>query len=450
MLINTNLSAQIGPQQIVSNIGQGYPDLITADLDGDSDMDIITAGNLDIVWFENINGLGLYGDRQVIVSIPFERASSVSAVDLDGDGDLDILSCFNGEFPGISKVAWNENLDGLGNFGPQIIINDNVFAIFTVLGADIDGDSDIDVFTIERNNGKISWYENLDGSGNFGSQNIISNALDWPIHGVLADLDNDGDIDIVSHAYDGNKIVWFENLDGLGTYSNHIIISSDVNRPITVFCADIDMDGDLDIISTSLMDNKIAWYENMNGDGDFSSQILITTDVINPRNVFVQDLDNDGDQDILSSFRDNGNSGVIWCENLDGNGNFTPPILISDEVDYVTSVYASDLDQDQDFDILSVSHFDSKTAWYENLSLLNSSDFKQTKNILYPNPVENILSIESDENIELIKVFDQTGKLMFYNTALKEIDLTVFPGGLYMIQIIYQNNEIEYHKIIKE
>ena len=56
MLINTNLSAQIGPQQIVSNIGQGYPDLITADLDGDSDMDIITAGNLDIVWFENING----------------------------------------------------------------------------------------------------------------------------------------------------------------------------------------------------------------------------------------------------------------------------------------------------------------------------------------------------------------------------------------------------------
>jgi hypothetical protein len=138
ILFNSSLSAQFGPQQIVSTFGQGYPDIITADLDGDNDMDIISIGNLDLVWFENINGLGLFGNRQIIEESPLEYGAAVSSIDLDGDGDLDILSSFDRQnTQGVSKVTWYENLDGQGNFGSQIIINANVNTVYTVLGADI-------------------------------------------------------------------------------------------------------------------------------------------------------------------------------------------------------------------------------------------------------------------------------------------------------------------------
>ena len=451
ILFNSSLSAQFGPQQIVSTFGQGYPDIITADLDGDNDMDIISIGNLDLVWFENINGLGLFGNRQIIEESPLEYGAAVSSIDLDGDGDLDILSSFDRQnTQGISKVTWYENLDGQGNFGSQIIINTNVNTVYTVLGADIDNDSDIDVFTIERNSGKISWYENIDGSGNFGNQILISTTLEWPIHGFLADMDNDDDIDIVTHSYDNNKIVWFENNDGQGNFSGVKVISTEVDRPIQVFCADIDGDNDLDVISTSLSDNKIAWYENINGQGSFGPQNIISTQVISPRNLYVKDLDNDGDQDIISSERDGSYSAILWFENLDGNGNFSSQILISDEIDYATTVYASDLDQDQDFDILSASQFDGKIAWYENYTILNRPDFNNVSEKIYPNPVKETLYIKSDEIIESLKIFNQTGQLIKSIINETEINIENFKSGLYFVQIEFQSGVIEFQKILKE
>jgi hypothetical protein len=97
------VNAQFGPQQIISDDTGGIPKIITADLDNDGDLDIISAGGFDISWFENTNGLGLFGSKQIIAETPWEFANAVSATDIDGDGDLDILSAFSGEENGVSK-----------------------------------------------------------------------------------------------------------------------------------------------------------------------------------------------------------------------------------------------------------------------------------------------------------------------------------------------------------
>ncbi len=50
----------------------------------------------------------------------------------------------------------------------------------------------------------------------------------------------------------------------------------------------------------SELDSKIAWYEN-NGAGNFGAQQIITTNTNSVSSVYATDLDNDGDNDVLSA-----------------------------------------------------------------------------------------------------------------------------------------------------
>ena len=55
------------------------------------------------------------------------------------------------------------------------------------------------------------------------------------------------------------------------------VITTDANYAYSVFAADLDGDGDQDVLSASNNDGKIAWYENLDGDGTFGDQQVIAT-----------------------------------------------------------------------------------------------------------------------------------------------------------------------------
>ena len=75
-----------------------------------------------------------FGVQQVITTAT-DGAESVYATDLDGDGDMDVLSASSGD----DKIAWYENL-GSGNFGPQQVITTAADGATSVYAADLDGD----------------------------------------------------------------------------------------------------------------------------------------------------------------------------------------------------------------------------------------------------------------------------------------------------------------------
>lgn len=56
---------------------------------------------------------------------------------------------------------------------------------------------------------KLVYYLN-NGDGSFGNRQLISDTAIRPIS--IGDLDNDGDMDIVSASHDDNEIEWYENL----------------------------------------------------------------------------------------------------------------------------------------------------------------------------------------------------------------------------------------------
>ena len=226
----------------------------------------------------------------------------------------------------------------------------------SVTSADVDGDGDIDVLSASFNDDKIAWYEN-DGSENF-TAHTISTAADGAFSMTTADVDGDGDIDVLSASFNDNKIAWYEN-DGSENFTAHTI-STTASFARSVSTADVDGDGDIDVLSASYADSKIAWYEN-DGNENFTAHTISTT-ADGATSVSSVDVDGDGDIDVLSAsiFDDK----IAWYEN-DGSENFTAH-TISTNADGAYSVTTADMDGDGDIDVLSASYVDNKIAWYEN------------------------------------------------------------------------------------
>jgi hypothetical protein len=349
-----------GPQNIITESGDGASFVYASDLDGDGDQDVISATYDDdkIAWYEN-DGNGGYSIQNVI-SDQCNGAICTFSYDLDGDGDQDVLSASFLD----NKVAWYEN-NGYGDFGVQNIISTQIYGAKSVFATDLDGDEDPDVISASIGDGLISWFEN-DGDGNFGEQNIIAQiAMITSVY--VNDLDEDGDQDIISSSYDQDPIEWYEN-NGDASSWTYYIIAQEADEARSVFASDIDNDGDSDVLSASSGDNKIAWYKNI-GDGVFEVQQIISTQAFGASSVFAADLDGDGHQDVLSSSFNDGK--IIWYEN-DGFGNFGPQNIVSSLANGVRCVYSIDLNMDGDQDILSASLFDDKIAFYENLHAPNS------------------------------------------------------------------------------
>ncbi|WP_298519882.1 T9SS type A sorting domain-containing protein [uncultured Kordia sp.] len=344
-----------------------FPSCVYAnDLDGDGDMDIVTASEFDdkVAWYENTDGQGTFGTQQIITTNA-DRVRSVYASDLDGDGDLDILSASNND----NKIAWYENTDGQGTFGPQQTITTNATAATSVYVTDIDGDGDMDVLSASSSDDKIAWYENTDGQGTFGPQQIITTNANFASAVYAIDIDGDGDMDVLSASSSDGKIAWYENTDGQGTFSSEQIIITNSNNINSIHAADMDGDGDMDVVSGAFNNSiDVAWYENTDGQGTFGSQQVISTAINSVGSVYATDLDNDGDVDVLvgTLFDDS----VIWFENIDGQGTFGTQQDISTNTNHVRSIYAADIDGDGDMDVVSASQDDDKIAWHRNVGVI--------------------------------------------------------------------------------
>ena len=172
---------------------------------------------------------------------------------------------------GLLVFFTNANAQHNTTFGEQQIITTDANSAWSAYACDIDVDGDIDVLSPSR----FSWYENTDGNGTFGAQHIIS-TTNYAEDVYACDIDGDGDNDVLSAFSNSNIIAWFENTDGNGTFGAQQIFTTMANRAVSVYACDIDGDGDNDVLSASVLDDKIAWYENTDGIGTFGEQQIIT------------------------------------------------------------------------------------------------------------------------------------------------------------------------------
>jgi len=346
-----------GEGNVLPNSPSSADAVHAADMDGDDDLDVLagiqsfTLADVDLVLLTNDTG-SADAFTATDVTTAAQSLSSVYAVDLDADGDQDIVVAENGGGnPG--ATTWYDN-EGAGSFTRSVVSNGT--GPRTAHAADIDGDNDIDIVSTDADlgAGTVDWYEN-DGSESFTAASLDSN-LDVPEGVFAADLDADGDTDVVAALNNAGEIRWYENSDGSGSFENGVTVEN-VSQAQDVYVADIDGDGDNDIVSAGF-GGYIGWYEHT-GSGSFSTA-EVDTAAGSPSSVFAADLDDDGDMDILAAT----GSGVVWYDNKDGAGDFSSAKPIITGRTGTKDVYAADLDGDGHLDVLSASQ--NGIVWMEN------------------------------------------------------------------------------------
>ena len=267
----------------------------------------------------------------------------------------------------------------------------------SVFAADMDGDGDMDILSASQIDDTIAWYEN-DGNANptFTAVDVATSA-DGAFSVFAADMDGDGDMDIVSASFYDDTIAWYENDGNANPTWTAADVATSADGARSVFAADMDGDGDMDILSASQLDNTIAWHENDGNANPTFAAADIATSADSARSVFAADMDGDGDLDIISaSLLDDT---IAWYEN-DGNANPTWTAAdIATSADGAISVFAADMDGDGDMDIISASHLDDTIAWYEINSaptniLLSSTSVNE--NVTIGTTVGSLSTTDSD------------------------------------------------------
>ena len=212
--------------------------------------------------------------------------------------------------------------------------------------------------------GRVVLMQN-DGVGGFGPV-VLLDGVGRVTCAEAADLDGDGDLDIVvcEFGHDNGSIMWLEQQDGFN-FSTHILDSR--AGAIHAFPHDADGDGDLDIAAViSQRTEEVVLFRNQ-GNGNFTKESVFAAGntYFGMTGLDVIDLDNDGDEDLMFTngatmdgdmpfgISPNDLHGIHWLVN-DGTGNYT-----HQKIGDLWGAYSStalDFDDDGDLDVVVSTH----------------------------------------------------------------------------------------------
>jgi hypothetical protein len=177
------------------------------------------------------------------------------------------------------------------------------------------------------------------------------------------DINNDNNVDVFACAAHDNELAYWINNGASPPDWTKNSIDDNFEYPMDIFIIDIDNDNDFDVLGAAWVEGEISLWINNGGNPIQWKKQKIRTNYPGAHEVFSCDIDSDGDNDILGASAEanrvdvwinEGGSPIVWTEQQIGS-----------QFGGSRSVYAIDIDYDHDLDVLGAAFNDNEIMiWY--------------------------------------------------------------------------------------
>lgn len=290
---------------IFYNSGKGFNSMIAlddvsatsyaaelVDLDNDGDLDIVEINDNAPHRIYLNDGLGRFKFHSEVGKI--SNARNIALGDLDRNGFVDFIITNRGQQ---NMICYNNGRLGFEFVTLQTEKNSTI----DIAIHDLNGDQLPDLVLANRDNipneiylnkGNRQFAKKLD----FGSGTYETRAV------AIADMNNDGILDIVTGNLNGANIIYFGNQNF--TFRETLIFGNDDTDTYSLALADFDKDGFIDIVSGNYLKPNCVF---MNRDGKSFDTIKLTDTPARTYCVTVGDINSDGWIDIATANSDDFN-----------------------------------------------------------------------------------------------------------------------------------------------
>ncbi|MEM1326328.1 MAG: T9SS type A sorting domain-containing protein [Bacteroidota bacterium] len=464
------------------------------DLDKDDDLDLVV-GNISgqILYYQNQGSYDFLlqnSEDNPFSDINVRGNASPYLVDLDGDGNLDFISGNRGD----SIVYYRNN--GSNSFVRQVDEDNPFNALFLSDGnipqvIDINGDGFLDLI-LGNINGRVEYYQN-DGADNFIRQNGTNNPFglvvaEEEIAVFLADIDMDGDLDLVNGNLDG-RFIFYKNTD-LSIITSFVKDCNNSNGLVDVtiestqeegtytlgnaFSGAIGEEGQLGATSTIPINlNELGEYAIEATASDGCAQVAgifkVESQIIDAGTLFINTCSPPFTASfetiestigykieiVLPALNNRIIERTIPTNQLEINMRLPRRLLGTEALIRIAPVCESGdgldvgmFSQQRSFIIgCEDGSIENRDKHIDDTTLLRDEDDID----IFPNPSEGILSYEINkfENIQSISIYNTLGKLVLTTQTLNgQIDISALSSGQYII--IFEGREGTFHRLIQK
>ena len=366
-------------------------------------------------------------------------SEGIGVGDIDGDGDLDLVvgDMFTEDKDISRQVYWCENPGTINTIWVKHHIGACVNAADRIEVADLNGDGKADIAVSEE------MYPGLEPTANLlvftnpgtGKERQWKRDIIFTGYSVnnldAGDIDNDGDIDLVTCEHKGKefRLLLFQN-NGKGVFSMYLADKGHESHLGTQL-ADLDSDGDLDIVSIAwdnykylhvwrndAIKSEISWKHLSTKNGD----LPLTNGGQQQTSCLVADLDKNGFQDFIITDRSVTPS-VIWCRY--NKGKWNTYVIDSSPIRIEAGNAVLDIDNDGDLDIIFGGESRSNEVWWWENPYPNYDPAKSWNRYNIKNSGEN------KHHDLMTGDFDNDGdpELVFWNQGANTLFIAEIPAN---------------------
>jgi len=331
---------------------------VASDVDGDGRTDLLVAnsGASSVAIFRQAQPAQFGAGQALGGGVPTPGLAGLAVADLDDDGDLDLVTADAGDgtlalFGQLSPTVFpSAPAQKLAAGGPGA-------GTSAVTPGDVNGDGRVDLFAVNEAAGELRLFlQEPSGFPELPSQ-VLADGLDGPAQLALGDLNGDGRDDVACALAGGDELALF-----LQTPSGYpsgpdarLGDASSTAGPRSVAAADLDGDGDLDLVSANTGGDDLAVFHQTSANFAAAPGLILggPASTPSPTSVRAGDLDGDGRLDLLST-NAGANGLALFLQTSGGSFSGAPSGVLGDPLLIAPGAAdLADVDLDGDLDVVA-------------------------------------------------------------------------------------------------